>query len=258
MAHFQVPAKLYMTRDVIGVSQNDRLQRAYSVALEQGVSSVPVQDGSKLVGIISLTDLLHVGVREAGVAADASALTFPARPVSAEMTATVVTISPETPIADAARTMCEKHIHRLFVTHDGVPIGVLSTTDLMRAIEDKQLRYPVGDYMSSPVFTIRDNEPLGEALKRLDRGHASGIVVVEDSWPVGIFSKVQALQARDRHRSVAVGDVMNPKILVLPPTTSLYRAAAQARALGVRRVVVHDGKAVLGILSGLDFARAIH
>lgn len=257
MAQFQVPSHLYMTSDVVSVASTDVLERAYQVALEQGVSSVPVQDGDRLVGIVSLTDLLRVGIREAGSAAQAHALTFPSKPVADEMTSTVETIAPETPLADAAKVMREKRIHRLCVTRDGALAGVLSTTDLMRVIAEKRVNHPVGEYMSSPVFTIRDHEPLSEALERLDRGHASGLVVVEDGWPVGIFSKRQALEARDQPRSTAVGDVMSPKILVLPPTISLHRASAQASNLEVRRVVIHDGTDVKGILSGLDFARAV-
>lgn len=257
MAHFQVPTDLYMTPEVVSIASTDALERAYQVAMEQGVSSVPVQDGERLVGVISLTDLLRVGIREAGAGAQAKALTFPARTVADEMTRTVETITPETLLASAADVMREKYIHRLFVTRSGRLAGVLSTTDLMRAIAEKKVNHPVGDYMSSPVFTIRDEEPLSAALERLDRGHASGLVVVEEGWPVGIFSKMQALEARDQPRSTAVGEAMSPKILVLPPTTSLHRAAAQASSLGVRRVVIHDGSDVRGILSGLDFARAV-
>lgn len=257
MAQFQVPTHLYMTTGVVSVASTETLERAYQVATAEGVSSVPVQDGDRFVGIVSLTDLLRVGIREAGSTAQAKVLTFPARAVAEEMTPRVETITPETSLADAARVIREKTIHRLFVTQDGKLVGVLSTTDLMRAIAEKKVNHPVGEYMSSPVFTIRDHEPLGEAVERLDHGHASGLVVVEDGWPVGIFSKVQALEARDQPRSLAVGEVMSSKILTLPPTTSLYRAAAQASALGVRRVVIHDGDEVLGILSGSDFARAV-
>lgn len=257
MAQFQVPTHLYMAPQVVSVSSTDTLERACQVAIDQDVSSLPVEDGGRLVGIVSLTDLLHVGLREAGSAAQGSALTFPSRAVAEEMTRTVETITPETSLADAAKIMRDKYIHRLFVTRDSKLAGVLSSTDLIRVIEEKKVKHPVGDYMSSPVFTIRGHEPLSEALRRLDRGHASGLIVVEDGWPVGIFSKMQALKARDQPRSMAVSEVMSLKILVLPPTTSLHRAAAQASALGVRRVVIHDGRDVQGILSGLDFARAV-
>lgn len=257
MAHFQVPVELYMTTGVVSVSPSDSLARAYQVATEHEISSLPVTEGDALLGVVSLTDLLHVGRREAGSAADARALVFPARSVAEEMTPDVETITRQTQLSEAAGIMRKRFIHRLFVLDDGVLCGVLSTTDLMRALEDKQVNYPVGDYMSSPVFTIRDQEPLGEALERLDRGHAGALVVVEEGWPVGMFGKREALEARDLPRSVAVGDVMSPRILVLPPSTSLHRAAAQASALGVRRVVIQEGNDVKGILSGLDFARAV-
>lgn len=257
MAHFSVPSELYMTRDVVSILPTDTLDRAYQIATEEGVSSLPVVEDDRLAGVISLTDLLRVGHREAGSGVDARALTFPARTVADEMTPDVKTITPETLLSDAAKIMRAEFIHRLYVVSDGKLAGVLSTTDLMRAIEEKQVNHPVGDYMSAPVFTIRDEEPLGEALERLDRGHASGLVVVEDGWPVGIFSKTEALDARDLPRTMAVGDVMSPKVLVLPPTTTLHRAAAQASALGVRRVVIQDATEVKGILSGLDFAQAV-
>lgn len=257
MAHFQVPVELYMTRDVVSVLPSDTLAHAHNTAIEHDVTSLPVIEEERLLGVISVTDLLRAGRREVGSSVEGRALQFPSKPVSAVMTADVRTVSPDTYLAEAAGIMRKEFIHRLFVTKDGAVVGVVSTTDLLRAIEEKRVNHPVGDYMSSPVFTIRDQEPLGEAVERLDRGHASGLVVVEDRWPVGIFSKREAVDARDLPRSVAVGDVMSPKILVLPSTTSLHRAAAQASALGVRRIVIQEGGEVAGILSGLDFARAV-
>jgi CBS domain-containing protein len=257
MAHFQVPVELYMTRDVVSVLPSDTLAQAHDTAIRHDVTSLPVMEGDRLLGVISVTDLLRAARREVGSSVEARVLQFPSKPVSAVMTADVWTVPPGTYLADAAGIMRKEFIHRLFVIKDGAVAGVVSTTDLLRAIEEKRVNHCVGDYMSSPVFTIRDQEPLGEAVERLDRGHASGLVVVEDGWPVGIFSKREALDARDLPRSVAMGDVMSPKILVLPSTTTLHRAAAQASALGVRRVVIQDGGEVAGILSGLDFARAV-
>ena len=257
MPSYQVPVKLYMTSPVITVLPSDSLDTAYQVMSDRGISSLAVTEGDTLVGMISRTDLLRVGKREAGTSVRSPALAFPSRSVSEEMTPEVQVVSPDTMVDEAARMMRKAFVHRVFVVEDGKPVGVLSTRDLLRALEEKRDNHPIRDCMSSPVFTIRDEEPLGEAVTRLERGHASGLIVVEDGWPVGVFGETEALDARDLPRSVAVGDVMNPRILVLPSTTSLHRAAAQARALGVRRVVIHDDKDVVGIVSGLDFAKAV-
>jgi len=257
MANFQVPVREYMTSPVISVSPGDSLEEAHRRLVERGVSALAVTEGDSLIGLISRTDLIRVGKREAGSSVRARILTLPARTVRDEMTTEVAAVAPDAPLAEAARRMREGFIHRVFVVEDGALVGVLGTRDLIRAIADKRTNDRIGKYMSAPVFTIRDEETIGEAVDRLDRGHVSGFVVVEDGWPVGVFGKVEALEARDLPRSVAVGDAMNPRVLVLPSTTKLHRAAAQAQALGVRRVIIHDGNGVLGILSGMDFAQAV-
>jgi hypothetical protein len=45
-------------------------------------------------------------------------------------------------------------------------------------------------------------------------------------------------------------------MLALETTTPLHRAAAQAAALRVRRVIAVKNRRIEGILTGLDFARA--
>ncbi len=257
MSNYQVPVHLYMTAPVIAVTPSDSLDAAYATMSEHGISSLGVTEGDTLVGVISRSDLLRVGQRQAGSSVRSPVLTFPSTTVADEMTSEVETVAPDSMLEDAAARMRKAFVHRVFVVDNGNPVGVLSTRDLLRALEEKQDNHRIGDFMSSPVFTIRDEETLGEAVTRLERGHASGLIVVEDGWPVGTFGKAEALDARDLPRSVAVGDVMSPRILTLPSTTSLHRAAAQARALGVRRVVIHDGNGVVGIVSGLDFTRAV-
>ena len=49
---------------------------------------------------------------------------------------------------------------------------------------------------------------------------------------------------------------MSPSILLLDGQTPIHRAAAQARATRVRRVVALENGRPRGILTGLDFAKA--
>lgn len=258
MSNFHVPVKLYMTQPVLSVRPDASLEEAYDVMVEGRISSIPVLDqGRLLVGLISRSDLLRIGREESGSRSDADVLAFPERPVSDAMTQDVLTTSPDMTLEAAARTMVKNRIHRVVVTEDGKAVGVLSTRDLMRAIDEKGTNEPVSDFMSSPVFTIRAEEGLGMAVERLEKARVSGLVVVEDQWPVGVFTQTEALEARYLRRSTAVGDVMSPRILTLSPRTRLHRAAAQAASTGVRRVVVQEGEKLVGILSGLDFARAV-
>ena len=48
-------------------------------------------------------------------------------------------VAPLTPVTDAARLMEEKGIHRLLVLDEDVPVGILTTTDIVRAVARGEL-----------------------------------------------------------------------------------------------------------------------
>jgi CBS domain-containing protein len=258
MSNYQVPVKLYMSAPVLSVRPDASLEEAYDVMVEGRISSLPVLDQERLlVGLISRSDLLRIGRQESGSRPESEILTLPERTVSDEMTRDVLTVSQDMTLEVAAGLMVKHRVHRVVVTEDGKALGLLSTRDLMRAIDEKGTNLPLSEFMSSPVFTIRAEEALGMAVERLEKARVSGLVVVEDEWPVGVFTQTEALEARYLPRATAVGDVMSPRILTLASRTRLHRAAAQAATTGVRRVVVQDGERLVGILSGLDFAQAV-
>jgi CBS domain-containing protein len=258
MSNFKIPVSLYMTESVLTVGPDDPLDLAYQTILDHGISALPVVDGEgNVVGLITRTDLLKIGRRDASLRPRAQALILPPHRVSDQMSFPVRTVDLETPLDEAAAHMVKERIHRVVVTAGDELRGILTTRDLMRALDEKRMNHPVEAFMSSPVFTIRAEETLGLAVERLEKARVSGLVVVEDGWPVGVFTQREALEARDVRRNTAVEDVMNPRILSLAPSTKLHRAAAQALAMDVRRIVAQDGAEMVGILSGLDFARAV-
>lgn len=91
---------------------------------------VVVDDLGAAVGVISRTDLASVA------SPDRHAQGWEALRARDLMSSPVVTVRPETPVAEAARLMREREIHRVIVTAaDGGrerPIGVLSVSDLLR------------------------------------------------------------------------------------------------------------------------------
>lgn len=222
---------------------------------EHGVSSLAIVDGGELVGVVSRTDLLRIARREAGSQTNAENLVFPQKPVSAIMRPDVTTVSESDAVSEAARLMVKKGFHRVYVTSDGALSGVLSTRDVMLAIRDKRVNAPLSEFMSAPVFTVRASEPLSLATDRLSKAHVSGLVVVDGDWPVGLFTQVDALAAEKLPRDTRVEDAMNTAFVCMPADTPMHRAAAQATALRARRVVAIKKREMVGILTGLDFAR---
>jgi predicted transcriptional regulator len=239
------------------VRENDNLQTVQQRLGELGISSLAVvSDEGKLVGVISQTDLIRVGRRQAGSRGKAALLTLPKKKVSRRMATEVVTVGSQEPLSVAAKKMVESRFHRIFVVDSAGLVGVLSTKDVMLAIRDKRVNHPISQWMSSPVFTIRHSEPISLATERLAKARITGLVVVEDDSPVGLFTHREALEARDEPRDLPVEEAMSAAMLALAVDTPLHRAAAQAAELNVRRIVAMKGPKMEGILSGIDFARA--
>jgi CBS domain-containing protein len=257
MSSLTVPVGQYMTAPVHAVRPETDLAEVHEQLTSHGVSSLAVTDGDgQLQGVVSRTDLLRVGRRQSGIRGKAALLTLPKRPVSKVMTTDVVQVAAGDPLSLAARHMVEKRLHRVLVGADGKVDGIVSTRDVMLAIRDKRMGHPISRFMSSPLFTVRTYEPISLATERLEKARVSGLVVVEDEWPVGVFTQREALESRDLPRDTPVEETMSASILVLAQDTRLHRAAAQAAESNVRRVVAVHGPQMHGILTGIDFARA--
>jgi CBS domain-containing protein len=257
MSKASQPVKDYMTAPLQTVGPSDDLESVYKLMVGFEISSVPViENGNNLLGVISMTDLLKVGRHRAGSRRDAALLELPNAEVYEYMSAMVVTVAPDDPVALAAERMVEGKFHRVYVVDGDKHVGVISTRDVMSAVRDKGTNDPISAWMSSPALTIRAEEPISIATDRLRKAHVTGLIVVEEGWPVGLFTQTEALQSGDFPRDTRTDVVMNAAMLVLDESTRMHRAAAQAAALRVRRVIAARSRSVVGILTGFDFARA--
>ena len=83
-----------------------------------------------MCGVITSLDLLRPGADE----------TLPEDLTAGDiMTRELVTVSPDTSIAEVAQTMREQHVHRVLVVEKRELLGVLTTFDLLRAfVRDEQ------------------------------------------------------------------------------------------------------------------------
>lgn len=255
MPNFDIPTELYMSSPVKSVAPSATLEQAHTFLQDHSISCAGVVDDGVLVGLISRTDLLRVGRRDAGALRGSALLTLPDRAVSEIMSSKPATVSPNTPLAEAATVMWKNEYHRVFAVDDaGRPVGVLSTRDVMVAIRDKRVNQPIAEFMSAPLFTVRFNEPISLASERLEKARVSGLIVVDEGWPVGLFTQIEALESRHLARDTAVEEVMNTAFICMPEDTRIFRAAQQAEALRARRIIAVRKGDAHGILTGIDFA----
>jgi CBS domain-containing protein len=122
-----------MQKDVKTVDPEAAVNDAVVGLSDSHISALAVVDGmGRMVGVISSTDIL-TSEAEARDAVEREAL-FEQMMVRDIMTSRPLTVSPDADVREAAQQMLYADVHRLFVTSNEHVIGVISTTDIMRAV----------------------------------------------------------------------------------------------------------------------------
>jgi CIC family chloride channel protein len=120
------------------VGSNAAVGDAIVTLADSHISAVPVVDAAgRMVGVVSSTDIL-TSEAEACDCTERESL-FEDTSVSEIMTPRPLTVSPDAEVREAAQQMLYADIHRLFVVEDGRVVGVISTSDIMRAVATGQL-----------------------------------------------------------------------------------------------------------------------
>jgi len=135
------------------------------------------------------------------------------------MTKNVVTVTPDTQVADIARLLLEHHISGVpVVDGDGVVVGIVGEGDLMRRVAQTDapprswwLELLTGsgptaadyvkthgtqarDVMTRNVTAVPEDMPIGEAARMLESQRIKRVAVLRDGKLVGIVSRANLLQ----------------------------------------------------------------
>ncbi|MGQ0655790.1 MAG: CBS domain-containing protein [Betaproteobacteria bacterium] len=139
-----------MTSPVISVAPHTLVSELARVLFERRISAVPVVDGEKLAGIVSERDLLQRYEIETDCAlrtaapwwlrafvdrdAPAAYVRSHARYVRDIMTRQVLSVAPDTPLADVAHVLEKRRIKRVPVLEAKRVTGIVSRSDIVRAL----------------------------------------------------------------------------------------------------------------------------
>jgi acetoin utilization protein AcuB len=123
-----------MTPDVRTVTPETTLAQALSVARTHGIRHLPVVQNDRLVGLVTDRDLrLAMPPVWADTESELQAALHE-RTVSEVMQSRIFTTYPDLPVETAARLLYENRIGCLPVMDEGRLVGILTETDLLRAL----------------------------------------------------------------------------------------------------------------------------
>lgn len=136
-----------MTREVVSAGPDMTIRDAMELLSERHISGAPVVDGGKVVGIFSSSDLLAL---LADLNDTTPSLTFRRRKsrttpleditVDEVMTRKIQSLPPDCSIEEAAQVMVKKQIHRVLVMDGDTVLGIVSTSDVAKAVAEHKIR----------------------------------------------------------------------------------------------------------------------
>jgi CBS domain-containing protein len=140
-----------MSFRVVTVKPDDPVSLAIARMLEEGIGSVAVCEGERLVGIFTERDVLRL----AGEGPD-----FAEVRVGDVMTTQLATLAPDNDILDAARLMGERKIRHLPVVEGENLLGIVGVREVMRSLVER-------------LWRTQDPEAHERARELLGRSNAS-------------------------------------------------------------------------------------
>ena len=126
-------------------------------------------DGPRLLGIVSAKDVIHAfppNVNPFAIEGPDARLT--STTVAQIMSVRPLTVTPDTPIEDAATLMCAHKIGSLPVLREQTLVGIITESDIFRAFAGL---FSAGEKGARITFNVTQGEDVFELVGKLSRKH---------------------------------------------------------------------------------------
>lgn len=189
-----------MRSPLIVVAPEESIPAVAQIMVRKNAGAIPLQEGQRLVGIATKSDLLKCFAPGQSV----FLLQEAEECVESYMAKDVLHVAPEDATADALHTMKVKRIQHLPVMHAGKLVGMLSDRDILRgspkaggAMEGLQSlgsKLKVRGLMTSKVVSLSPKATLREAAERMLQLRIGALPVCVDDQLIGILSETDLIK----------------------------------------------------------------
>jgi CBS domain-containing protein len=243
------------SRPVISIDIDAPVLEAFRLMSARGISCIVVLFKGEPVGIVTERDVVF---------AANWVISDPHLRLREVMSKPVLAISGATTLSEAYQLFHEHQIRHLVVLGPDLEMdGIFTQTDLMRALARELFaRTPdIAALMTDKVWQLPPQASVRQALALMAAHAISGVVVVDQQRPVGIFTErdaVRLVAAGTDLTSVPLSAVMSTPVLTTAMSASPRKALDQMQDHAVRRLVVVDEQgSPAGVLTQTDLSRIL-
>ena len=127
------PISEIMTKEVITLKTTDSLEYAEHLFKSEHIRHIPVVKNSRVIGMLSYTDLLRISFADAVDEDSGSVDTVVYNMFTIEqvMAKNVVSVTSTTTIKEVAELLAKKEFHAIPIIDNDTLVGIATTTDLI-------------------------------------------------------------------------------------------------------------------------------
>jgi PAS domain S-box-containing protein len=242
-----------MSKDVATIRPDEIAVSAAKVMSEKMISCLVIMDNANVAGILTETDILRRVV--------SNGKDFYQTKLDQIMSCPVESVPFDLSVLEASKIMGKKHIKRLPILEDDKLVGIVTQTDLVRALTSYGMWRDIAEIMSQDVAGIQSKASVAEAAEAMTSQKISCIVVRDGDEVVGVLTEkdllgqVVALQ-RDP-ACVRTEEIMSSPVTSIPPHYSVFSASRIMEEMNIRRLVVTKDKRLCGVVTQTDIFMAV-
>ncbi|OPY25992.1 MAG: Inosine-5'-monophosphate dehydrogenase [Methanocella sp. PtaU1.Bin125] len=120
-------------------------------------------------------------------------ISIPKKPVRDYINHRLITVPVSATIKDALITFAKNDIHGAPVDDGGKIVGMVTYTDIGRAVASGKENNRVTEFMTRNVISIESAEPMYEAVSLMNKSKVGRLLVTEDGRPKGMITRMDVI-----------------------------------------------------------------
>ncbi|UCC99033.1 MAG: CBS domain-containing protein [Phycisphaerales bacterium] len=242
-----------MSKNVATASPGAAVVSAAKLMSDRKISSLVIMDKGDVAGILTETDVLRRVVR--------NGKNFYQTKLGQIMSYPVETVPTDLSVLNASEIMGQKRVKRLPALEKETLAGIVTQTDLVRALTSYGMWRDVSEIMSQDVAVVQKTSSVAEAAEVMTSQEISCIVVLDGEEVTGVLTEKDLLgRVVALHKdpaSVTTEQVMSSPVTSIPSSHSVFSAGKTMEEMNVRRLIVTKDKRLCGIVTQTDIFMAV-
>ncbi|MBU0471085.1 MAG: CBS domain-containing protein [Nanoarchaeota archaeon] len=255
------PVSEVMSKYVISIQKNEKLSQAGQIIVGEKVSCVVVKDGDRPVGVVTERDFLKKAPLNKKELEELN--------VNYLMSPKLVTINPNTKVAEAVPILVKNNFRKLVVEKNGAMVGIVTQTDFVRlfdkffdSLEVKtEDLLQVTQVMTKEVITTTKDTKFSDAKKLMSEKNIGSIIILEDKKIAGIITEYDVtasiVENPEKCQSSTVNELMISPVMTISDDTNIFEANRLMVVDNVRRLPITNNDELKGIITQTDMCRSI-